>query len=236
MPETKNPFVLPGLETKLRDGCLLHAFRSGGGLRVVRLEEVVGERRDKDGNLRRGDEAIAYGEHPDIREALAHAEEDFQAGHRIHDQVYGPIHPHYLTGSTISSCGLDRWVLSGHGLDAYCQTVQGKVQFVVEASYTYFIRTPQKVMDLVLEKNQPVIWMRNDYRYESALSNHPVGSVTTSVLYASENDPGGSAWFQKQYAFYAGDTLAEALSKANDSLATLKTEGHGHYWLYIDDE
>lgn len=235
MPETKKPFVLPGLETKLRDGCLLHAFRSGGGLRVVRLEEVVGERRTPDKSLRRG-EVIAYGEHPDIQEALAHAEEDFQAGHRAYDQVYGPIHPHYLTGSTTASCGLDHWVLSGHSLDVYCQTFGGKVQFVVEAGYTYYIKTPQRVMDLVREKKQPVIWMRNDYRYESTLANHPAGGVTTSVLFANENDPGGNAWFQKTNAFYADGTLAEALASANDALATIKTEGHGNYWLFVDDE
>lgn len=51
------------LEDPLMEGGRLHAFRSGGGLRVVRLEY--------------GQKLRGYGEHYDIGTALCHCAEDF---------------------------------------------------------------------------------------------------------------------------------------------------------------
>lgn len=60
------------LEQALRAGGQLHAFRSGGGLRVVRVERDAG--------------LVAYGEHPHMGDALRLAGEDYAAG----QQCYNP--------------------------------------------------------------------------------------------------------------------------------------------------
>lgn len=98
---------LTGIEQALRYGCRLHAFRSGAGLRVVRIE--------KDGDL------VGYGEHPHASDALSHANEDILAGGRPYDEVYGCLKPHYLTGSSSANDELDLWLLQGHTFDVRCE-------------------------------------------------------------------------------------------------------------------
>lgn len=94
------------LEQALRAGNKMHVFRSGGGLRVVRLE-------DKNQWL------SGYGEHPSFEEAIKHAEEDYKAGCREYSTVYGVLYDHYLTGSATPSSLLDEWILKGHTIDAW---------------------------------------------------------------------------------------------------------------------
>jgi hypothetical protein len=91
------------LEKALRAGNTMHAFRSGGGLRVIRIEK--GQR----GALK------GYGEHPGVDEALQHAAEDYEAGHRDYSKVYSSkgLYPHYLTGSSSSETELDAWIRQG---------------------------------------------------------------------------------------------------------------------------
>jgi hypothetical protein len=89
----------------------LHAFLSGGGLRVVRLERV---RPGQSRGILDG-----YGEHPHIEEAMAHAAEDFAAGGRPYGEVYGKIHDHYLTGSSEPCSQLDARLRSGKDFDAW---------------------------------------------------------------------------------------------------------------------
>lgn len=98
---------LHGIEQALKGGCRLHAFRSGGGLRVVRIEEA--------GTLK------GYGEHPHVSEALIHANDDAVAGGREYSQVYGGAKPLYLTGSSVPESGLDDWLMHGNTFDAYSE-------------------------------------------------------------------------------------------------------------------
>lgn len=95
------------INAALKDGCWLHIFRSGGGLRVVRLS--------------RGDALAGYGEHPQIEEALAHAAEDLMAGHRQYSDVYGKLHEHFLTGTEEASCPADGVILLGGTIDAVAE-------------------------------------------------------------------------------------------------------------------
>ena len=59
----------PNLQEALKNGANLHAFLSGGGLRVVRIEKMNKETGKK--------ELLSYGEHPYFSGALVHADEDF---------------------------------------------------------------------------------------------------------------------------------------------------------------
>lgn len=97
--------VLRHIDKALREGCKLHAFRSGGGLRVIRIEKG-----------KRGGKLVGYGEHPYVDEAL-----------RLADRTMRPILGRmpkksvYLTGSSSSSGPLDEWILQGHTFDAWAE-------------------------------------------------------------------------------------------------------------------
>jgi len=109
---------LSGIDKALGEGFILRAFRSGGGLRVVRIE---GESEDRDGELK------GYGEHPNLMPAIRRASQDFLAGGEPYDTVY-------LTGTTQADDSLDAWVLNGHKLLA--EGAEGGVR--VEArNYNY---------------------------------------------------------------------------------------------------
>lgn len=116
------PDFLPSLERVLRKrGLRLHAFRSGGGLRVVRIERVAsGGRR---GSL------VGYGEHPSLEHAMAHAAEDHDAGGRPYGKVYGSLYPHYLTGSSTASSDADAAILRGGSMDAWYERGWFRVEF-----------------------------------------------------------------------------------------------------------
>lgn len=91
---------LTNIEKALREGCKVRAFLSGGGLRVIRIE-------DADEELR------GYGEHPHAELALQHADDDYAAGGREYSSVYGGTKPHYLTGTRTTLGELDDWVRGG---------------------------------------------------------------------------------------------------------------------------
>lgn len=102
----------------LREGAVVHVFRSGGGLRVA--------------SLRRGGRELGYGESINFEPALDICGEDYEAGCRPYKEVYGPIHTHYLTGSTKHSSKGDAWVCRGADLDIHW--VDGLVEAVVTSS------------------------------------------------------------------------------------------------------
>lgn len=91
---------LMNINEAIRTGCVARAFLSGGGLRVIRIEDA-------------NQELKGYGEHPHIDEALRHADEDYAAGGRPYDEVYGGSKTHYLTGSTTPNSELDAWIRQG---------------------------------------------------------------------------------------------------------------------------
>ena len=118
----------PYLEKTIRKGARLHAFRSGGGLRVVSINDS-----DDPG----------YGEHPYVYEALQYAEEDAKAGGREYKEVYGKLHDHYLTGDPTPSGGLDAWTLTGRSWDISFK--DGK--FVFESKYLRQLEPPKEISD-----------------------------------------------------------------------------------------
>ncbi len=99
------------VERFLKEGLLLHAFRSGGGLRVLRVDEKVSQK----------DKALAYGESFDVWNAFRILADDMDAGGRPYSEVYGngKLEVHYLTGCSSSSDPLDHWLLHGNTFDIY---------------------------------------------------------------------------------------------------------------------
>lgn len=100
-------------KTLLQGKSSVHAFRSGGGLRVLRLE--AGPKR---GPL------LAYSEAPQFDEALVHLSEDiendglaaknYQAVYGINGKKQG-----YYTGTSSASSKADEMILCGGTLDLY---------------------------------------------------------------------------------------------------------------------
>jgi len=112
MPKSARPD--PDFDAKLTaalaGGARLHGFRSGGGLRVLRLE--------------RDDKLVGYGEHCNISGAMALLVEDYAAGGRPYKEVYGSLdtdgeYELYLTGSPAPESFLDEWLLQGRTFDAH---------------------------------------------------------------------------------------------------------------------
>ena len=203
------------VEALLRDGAYLHAFRSGGGLRVVRVSTSA--------NL------LAYGEYPDIGEALAHAEEDARAGGREYSEVYGKIHDHYLTGSSSPASSLDWWVLRGRAFDVLFEA--GK--FVFQSTFTSRRKTPQGVVAaLRLDEikrfrdgglheyaDPKVRWKEDGYEFEASpfeFCNGELGHATKCVGRPKGIKAGCiDECMLSRTATFEGATLEECLSAAD---------------------
>lgn len=189
---------LTGIEKALQEGNRIHGFLSGGGLRVVRIE--------LDGVLK------GYGEHPSVDHALRHADEDFLAGGRDYNAVYGGKHLHYLTGSTGVTSPLDSWVRQGRTFDTYVR--DGEV--VLELHGYGETRTPQEVIKEVDEKRLPVTWASRGYTYETSKSRFPNGEPchSTKIIDAPEGRSGSDPWMYKIVKYGTGKSLTEALESA----------------------
>lgn len=110
MPWRKWNYICDTLMSK-ENLAKLHAFRSGGGLRVLYIKEINNKKND----------SLGYGEAPQFSEAVQHLDEDLAAGGRPYKEVYGKIYPHYLTGTSEIEegrlGGLDWWLLCGRSFD-----------------------------------------------------------------------------------------------------------------------
>lgn len=113
------PRSYDGIEALLRlKGTEFYGFRSGAGMRVVRIEHY--------GKL------IAYGEHPYAEQALRILDDDSKASRRKYDDVYGKIEERHSEGSSEASSDFDLLMMRGIKLRA---TADGD-DFVVRTSYT----------------------------------------------------------------------------------------------------
>lgn len=141
-----------GIQKALESKNKLRAFCSGGGLRVVRIEGPKG--------------LVGYGEHFSIDEALVHADEDFLAGHRNYQDVYGKIYPAYLTGSSHPSCELDDWMLKGFKFNASFYKVRGSIRFDLQGIVHQDI--PRSVLDMAKgNPNERVLYEDRGFVYET---------------------------------------------------------------------
>lgn len=179
-------------------GAKLHGFRSGGGLRVIRVE--------MSGRL------IGYGEHPSADEALRHADEDVLAGGRPYKEVYGGKYEHYLTGSSEVTSALDAVLLRGGTCDAWAEF--GLVVF--EATFTEEVKFPEDVLrDVYAGATRR--WSDGEgYEFEFTPMRFPNGEMGAQVTTLKRPDGADSFndTYRKRTRRGLGKTFAEALLAA----------------------
>ena len=159
------------IDRAILDGWNLHAFRSGGGLRVVSL-------------ISEGEEC-GYGEAPHIEDALRLSCDDFEAGGRPYSEVYGKLVPLYLTGASDPSSALDRWLLGGQNIDAHRSTdwtPLGEREIEVVLRGYAMMKLPAGIEEMA--KKEAVQWGIRGFRFESRPDTFPSGepSIATRVL------------------------------------------------------
>ncbi|MEA1925790.1 MAG: hypothetical protein U9M90_00895 [Patescibacteria group bacterium] len=188
----------PGIHQGLSDGCKMHAFLSGGGLRVVCL--------DNDGK------DVAYGEHPHIEEALDHLEEDFLAGGRPYEEVYGKLYPHYLTGSTLPTSNLDARIRRGETFDCWRE----RDEIIFELKGYAHTETPKNVLDQIERTGSAVQWRNRGYLYQTERTRFPSGdpAFSTKVISSPLNRDGANPWMYDVVKTGRGENFWEAVKKA----------------------
>lgn len=150
---------------KSNPGSKLHGFRSGGGLRVVRID---------------GDKLLGYGEHPNLDTALDYLAEDIVAGTREYNKTYGVIYDNYLTGSSEVTSFLDKWLLCGRSFD-----ISFKDGFKFESSYLYDYSIPNYVKDAAMN-GAVVCWQDSNIEYQTSPNMFPNGEKCTSTRQLTE--------------------------------------------------
>lgn len=199
---------LPGIAAALATGCKLRAFLSGGGLRVIRLE--------------RKDTLKGYGEHPDVSEALVHASDDYLAGGRPYDEVYGKEHPHYLTGSSSSASNVDAWVRQGRTFDAW----QEDEDVVFQLKGYSYMDVPDDVIERVKE-GETVNWRKRGYTMESSPSQFGNGewACSTKLIKSPKGRDGSDSYMYQITKTGRGTDFWKAMLAAFEAPEVEVTQG-----------
>jgi hypothetical protein len=190
---------LTGIDQALDQGCRIHGFRSGGSLRVVRIDQ--------------GGELKGYGEHPQVEDALSHANEDFLAGGRPYSEVYGVFKPHYLTGNSSPTSPLDSWLLQGHTFDAH----QNGAGVVFELKGLTQVKIPEELTARVLETGRSETWKHRGYTYRITKSHFPNGDPCTSIetiISPAGKKSGSDSWIYYITKTGRGENFSEAMEGA----------------------
>jgi hypothetical protein len=186
------------IETALRAGGRMHAFLSGGGLRVVRIET-----RKK---------LTAYGEHPHVDEALRITAEDHRAGGRDYASVYGKNEEHYLTGATKPNSKLDAWLRQGSTFDAWTKGAA----FVFELHGYEQTKTPDDIVTRACAGE--TVWFTDDRGvvFEAAPSRFPNGEAccSTRIVSTPKGIGGVDVWMWRSCRCGNGATFADAMEAA----------------------
>lgn len=185
----------PGIHKALKEGNKMHAFMSGGGLRVVSFS------------------GVGYGEHPNIEEALKHLEEDYLAGGRPYEKVYGKLYPHYLTGSTLPTSNLDSWIREGRTFD--CWQAGDDVIFQLKGLVNTNI--PSERREAVMRTGIPVIWETRGYTYRITRERLPSGDLCTSAKVINSPEgrrDGADPWMYRITKTGRGQNFWDAVKKA----------------------
>lgn len=184
------------IESALRGGGQLHAFLSGGGLRVVRVEKP------RHGKL------IGYGEHPVVSDALRILADDLAAGGRRYSDVYGKTEDEYLTGQSSPEDALDAWLRQGSTFDASFDDA-----FVFELRGLETVRTSEAIVKRALA-GETVQWEERGFVYESTPSRFPSGEPCVSSRVVSSPAGRRDSWMWDGCRTGRGPTLIEAMDAA----------------------
>lgn len=191
---------LKRIERALIVGGRLHAFLSGGGLRVINIEKEGAKR------------SIAYGEAPEANEAFRILVDDYEAGGRAYASVYGKIEKHYLTGSSAPQGRLDVWLRQGHTFNAWHETGE----FVFELRGLEESRPPPDTVKRCTA-GETISWT-DDRRvtYECRPSRFPNGELccSTRIVSKPEGMPDHRAWLYYATQVGHGASLHEAIDAA----------------------
>jgi hypothetical protein len=179
----------------LRAGGRLHGFRSGGGLRVLRVE--------RDGEL------IGYSEHPNVTDAMRILAEDLRAGGRDYAAVYGPIETPYLTGSSTPDGDLDAWLLRGCTFDACGEGAE----IVAALQGWQHHETPKDIAARAMA-GETIEYEANGMRYEASPTRFPNGEAAMSTRCLSETKTGADPWMWRIKQTGRGADLATAVAAA----------------------
>lgn len=181
----------------------IHFFRSGGGLRVGRLE--------------RDNQLVGYGESYEFLSALILLEEDVKAGGRRYEDVYGKLAPQYLTGVSEPSSNIDHWLLMGRSFDIRDRHFGTGDTYELTSEFThsldfrkYYIEAEKTDKPIYIEKDGVCYKFQKDIIYGGSL-----GSVV-------ENKSGLDPWFRKQIIEFRSNSFQNILKKADDIFS---------YWL-----
>lgn len=149
------------IEKFLKEGWLLHGFRSGGGLRVLSMKpnKLLPKNRGavlaEDFGLVKNT-AELYGESHNLWEALRILNDDAKAGGRKYKDVYGKIEDNYMTGSyTNENDPVDAWIGGGRKFDIHYDG-----EFILDMSILEHIHTPKPICQLAY-KGETVHWKVN---------------------------------------------------------------------------
>lgn len=196
------------IEADLRkNGGKVHGFRSGGGLRVLRIDRAKGK--------------SYYAEAPQFDEALIHLAEDIEAGGRTYKQAYGGIYPHYWTGDSKPSSEVDgKFLLQGRAVDVTFE--DGK--FVATSIVLEHVKAPEGYEERA-QAGETLRWKSRGFEYEIRGSSFPNGEkCTTTSVVSGRKKNGADPWFVNQLYSAEADTIEQALGSLPGATPVILSE------------
>lgn len=186
---------------------VMHGFRSGGGLRVFRIERTKTLKRER-GSL------LFYGEGVDCDDALRILADDIKAGKtRPYNEVYGKEEPHYLTGTTAVCSDLDRQIIQGRSIDVW---VTEKDKFVAVIKGLEDVQTSEECCNRAkISKTGSYQWTSDrGFVYETSTSQFPNGepAFSTRIVHVPPGRTHHQGWMYDVKYQGKGDTVAEAIN------------------------
>jgi hypothetical protein len=195
----------PEIEQPLRDGYRIHGFSSGGGLRVIRIEDIAGK-------------LVGYGEAPQVEEALEHAALDYRLGHETYEQQYSgenARHVNYWTGTTEISSPLDGHLRFGATFDAQTNA-EGEGIEVSLAGSKFPPEVPDGITEYVADTMESVTFRERGVTYLAEPCQFPNGDIGASIKVLSNPDNIDTSHYQ-YIKTGLGQTFTEAVTAAFDA-------------------
>ncbi len=200
--------VLPGLEKHgLRAGCHMHAFLSGGGCRVVRMERphgLISARDAKLQNLKFG--LVGYGDNCNVEPALIDCARNL---------LGGESEIPYLTGALEPTSKLDHWLRQGATFDAFLHAYENLIVFELHGWGHY--ECPSGLVERVIRTGKAEEHEQRGFRYLVEPFTFP-GNGAPGVSSQTVFRPKGSGKIaDNMWQFTktgAGSTLHEAIEAA----------------------